>query len=92
MPSISVFEASAVAALGLVYSLRRMQTTWEKAREQWQVEVREDGRKTLKVTEELVRWIVKVSAEKPVKEDEGVGRRRRAREAVERVREALRKM
>lgn len=91
MPTISVFEAGAIAALGLVYSLRRMQKVWEKAREDWQVEVREDGRKTLKFTEDLVRWIVKGS-EKNVEDSESVMRRRRAREAIEKVREVLKKL
>jgi len=91
MPTVSVFEAGVIAALGLVYSLRRMQKVWEGARADWQVEVREEGRKTLKFTEDMVRWIVKGSAKKVV-ESEGVAQRRRARDAVERVREVLRKM
>jgi hypothetical protein len=90
-PTVSVFEAGAIAALGLVYSLRHMQKVWEEARANWQVEVREEGRKTLKFTEELVRWIVR-GCEETVEENEGVVRRKRARDAVERVRDVLRKM
>jgi hypothetical protein len=88
LPTFSVFEAGAIAALGFTYSLRRLQKLWEKARENWQVEVREEGRKTLKVTEDTVRLIVE-RTKKPVEEGEGVVERRRAREGVENVRKAL---
>ncbi|KAH7071303.1 hypothetical protein BKA63DRAFT_517701 [Paraphoma chrysanthemicola] len=91
--SFSVFEASAVAALGLTFSLRRMQKLWEGAREVWEGTAREEGRLTLKKTEEVVRMIVKAEERRraglTVDEDEGVKERRKAREAVKKVREAL---
>ncbi|USP72848.1 hypothetical protein yc1106_00122 [Curvularia clavata] len=89
MSSFSVFEASAVAALGLTFSLRRMQKIWEGARESWQVTVKEEGRRTLKSTEESVRFIIENTEKKEVAEPEDVAERRAAREAVLRVREAL---
>jgi hypothetical protein len=92
MPSLSLFEAGAIAALGLVYSLRRMQKHWENARAMWQIEVREEGRKTLKFTEEMVRWIVAARKQVKPEESERVQGLRRAREAVEKVRSALEKM
>lgn len=91
VPTFSVFEAGAIAAVGLTFSLRRLQKLWEKARETWQAEIREEGRKTLKVTEDTVRLIVQ-SSQKPVLEGEGVEERRRAREMVGRVRDALNKV
>lgn len=91
--SFSVFEASAVAALGLTFSLRRMQKLWEGAREVWEGTAREEGRLTLKRTEEVVRMIVKAEERRraglTVGEDEGVKERREAREAIRKVREAL---
>jgi hypothetical protein len=97
MPSVSLFEAGAVAALGLVFSLRRMQTLWEGARSKWRVDVREEGRRTLKGTEEGVRLIVRGTGgrdgmEVVEDEDAGVVERRAAREAVGRVRRALERM
>lgn len=89
MYSFSVFEASAVAALGLTFSLRRMQKIWEGAREAWQMTVKEEGRRTLKSTEESVRFIIENTEKKEVAEPEDVTERRAAREAVKRVREAL---
>ena len=91
--SFSVFEGAAVGVLGLTFSLRRMQRLWEGARETWEATVREEGRRTLKTTEELVRFIIctkdRDDAMGGVVEEEGVLERRKAREAVGRVRQAL---
>lgn len=90
--SCSVFEASAVAALGLTFSLRRMQKMWEGARDSWQGTVREEGRRTLKATEDLVRLIIRSKEQGKLVVDEGAVERRQAREAVKAVREALANM
>ena len=90
--SCSMFEASAVAALGLTFSLRRMQKLWEGARESWQGTVREEGRRTLKATEDLVRFIIRSREQGEVHVDEGAVERRQVREAVKAVREALARM
>jgi hypothetical protein len=95
MSSFSLFEASAIGVLGLTYSLRRMQKLWEGARESWEGTAREEGRRTLKSTEDLVRMIIRTKEREShgvVGEDEGVKERRLAREAVRKVREALEKM
>lgn len=52
--STSVYEAGAVAALGTVWSLKRMQNKWEKARRFWEGEVREEGRKAVRGVEGAV--------------------------------------
>ncbi len=49
-----VYEAGAVAALGVVYSLGRMQKKWETARRFWEGDVREEGRKAVRAVEESV--------------------------------------
>jgi hypothetical protein len=46
-----VYESGAVAALGIVWSLRRMQGKWEAARKFWEGEIREEGRKAVRGTE-----------------------------------------
>lgn len=96
MSSLSVFEAAAVGVLGLTISLRRMQKLWEGAREMWEGTIREEGRRTLKGTEEAVRTIIRSKEREDaglgVIEDEGVKERRAAREAVAKVREALEKL
>jgi hypothetical protein len=52
--STSVYEAGAVAALGIVWSLKRMQRKWETARKFWEGEVREEGRKAVRGVEGTV--------------------------------------
>jgi hypothetical protein len=65
-----------------------MQKLWEGARESWEDTLREEGRRTLKGTEERVRFIIRNGGKEYV-EDESVAERRAAREAVTKVREAL---
>ncbi|KAL1970936.1 hypothetical protein VTN77DRAFT_2770 [Rasamsonia byssochlamydoides] len=83
--STSMYEACTVAAVGLIYSLRRQQKKWETARTFWEKEVRETGRKALIETEHLLRTLIR---------DGGRGRMEdltetRARAAIERARKAL---
>ncbi|KAI1326806.1 hypothetical protein F5Y16DRAFT_373433 [Xylariaceae sp. FL0255] len=52
--STTLYEAGAVAALGIVWSMKRMQKQWEAAREFWEGEVREEGRKAVKSAEEAM--------------------------------------
>ncbi|RFU81232.1 hypothetical protein TARUN_979 [Trichoderma arundinaceum] len=86
--SSTVFEGGAVAALGVVYSLGRMQKKWETAREFWEGEVREEGRKAVRAAEESAAEVLdgvqqnKLSAQR-VKELE------RASELVAKAEDAL---
>ncbi|KAI1405729.1 hypothetical protein F4819DRAFT_377341 [Hypoxylon fuscum] len=50
----TLYEAGAVAALGIAWSLRRMQKQWETARQFWEGEVREEGRKAVRGVEGVV--------------------------------------
>ncbi|KAF7551477.1 hypothetical protein G7Z17_g4970 [Cylindrodendrum hubeiense] len=67
--SSTVFEAGAVAALGIMWSLSQLQKKWESARGFWEGEVREEGRKAVRGAEESVAEVlgggklVKVSTE-----------------------------
>ncbi|KAJ1329616.1 hypothetical protein MN608_06352 [Microdochium nivale] len=47
----SAYEAGAVAAIGIVWSLRHLQTRWESARRFWEGEIREEGRKAVRGVE-----------------------------------------
>jgi hypothetical protein len=57
--STSMFEAGAIAALGLVWSLRRLQKGWEGARAKWEGAVREEGRRSVRQTEAEVGPVIK---------------------------------
>ncbi|PNY28898.1 Uncharacterized protein TCAP_01182 [Tolypocladium capitatum] len=87
----SLYEAGAVAALGIAYSLGRMQKKWETARGFWEGEVREEGRKAVRAAEESVATVL---------EDGGASRTvgeqmeelQRARDLVARAEDALARM
>ena len=84
--STSLYEAGAVAAVGIVWSLRRMQTRWETARKFWEGEVREEGRKAVRGVEGVVGDVLGEPS-KPLEVDVEVVK---AKEAVQRAQNALR--
>lgn len=55
----SPYEAGAIAAVGLVWSLRRLQRRWEDARSTWEEQIREDGKRVLRHMEEVTREAVR---------------------------------
>jgi hypothetical protein len=83
--STTLYEAGAVAALGIVWSLRRMQGKWETARKFWEGEVREEGRKAVRAVEGVVGDALTASNQ-PL---EGNAELEKAKEAVERAKAAL---
>ena len=87
----SIYEVGAIVAVGLVWSLRRLQTKWEKARSTWQAQIREIGRAVLRHLEEVARQDVREGGMGDVDEF-GRKDRRAAREAVARVERALEEM
>ena len=88
-PTASVYESCTLAALGLIYSLRRQQKRWAPARTLWEDEVRETGRTSLKETEEELRTSIRQGG-KPVEplennSEEQVEKIKKARRALEEV-------
>jgi len=82
-PSLSLLEAGAAGALGLVWSLRRMQKRWEEGRKAWEGEVSEAGRVVLRETEERFRALIDNGGRRHgEKEVEGAQERNMARKAV----------
>ncbi|KAK1998824.1 hypothetical protein LX36DRAFT_17772 [Colletotrichum falcatum] len=86
----SVYEAGAVAALGVMWSLRRMQTKWETARAYWEGEVREEGRKAVRGVEQSVAGALDGSREGAA--IEGAEELRKARKLVEKAEDALKRL
>jgi hypothetical protein len=84
-------EAGAVAALGLVWSLRRMQTKWGAKRNEFELAVRENGRRVLAEVEGQLRGVVSRGGRVAVR-PEDVATWQRARDGVDGAREALSKM
>ncbi|KAF6837117.1 hypothetical protein CPLU01_03229 [Colletotrichum plurivorum] len=89
----SIYEAGAVLALGVVWSLRNMQKKWETARTYWEGEVREEGRKAVRGVEQSVAEALEGRPEAEEGRDvEGAEELRRARELVEKAEDALRRL
>ncbi|KAK7993904.1 Pro-apoptotic serine protease [Apiospora arundinis] len=94
-----LYEAGAVAALGIVWSLRRMQKQWEAARLYWEGEVREEGRKAVRGVEVSVAHVLDNdaaargdSAAADITARQAEAELRRARELVDRATMALEKL
>jgi hypothetical protein len=83
-------EAGAVAALGLVWSLRRMQTKWGSKRSEFEIAVRENGRRVLAEVEGQLRVIVSRGGQVNVRVED-VQTWQRARDGVDGARRALEK-
>lgn len=83
--STGLYEAGAVAALGIVWSLRRMQGKWEAARKFWEGEVREEGRKAVRGVEGTANDLLNIP-DQPVEVDPAL---QKANEAVYRAKDAL---
>lgn len=83
-------EAGAVASLGLVWSLRRMQKKWGAKRQEFEVSVKENGRRVLSEVEGQLRQIVSQNGRVAV-QPEDVQAWQRARDGVHRARDALSK-
>lgn len=73
-----------MAAFGLVWGLRRVQRIWERARVDWEGEVKEKGRlvvrDTVGVFEEVLKGVKRIEEARVVEEG---GERREARAAVQ---------
>ncbi|KAJ5688886.1 hypothetical protein N7462_003278 [Penicillium macrosclerotiorum] len=87
IPSASIYESCTLAAVGLIYSMRRQQKKWDAARDFWEEEVRDEGRTSLRETEALLRKIVRDGG----RDAEDVTDHR-ARDAISRARKALEKV
>lgn len=84
--STGLYEACTIAAVGLMYSLRRQQVKWETARSLWQAEVREKGRTALIETEQVLRQLIRDGPSLP---RNGESAEERAKMVIARARKAL---
>lgn len=83
--STGLYECGAVAALGIVWSLRKMQAKWETARKFWEGEVREEGRKAVRGVESVVGDVL-ITSQPSLGGDAEL---QKAQEAVDRAEAAL---
>ncbi|KAK1833285.1 hypothetical protein QBC39DRAFT_49020 [Podospora conica] len=89
LSGFGVYEAGSIAALGVVWGLTNLQRGWERARAQWEDEVRVRGRQALQLTEQsMMTTLVRATAGKEGGGEER-GRLERLRGVVERAEEAF---
>ncbi|KAH8908645.1 hypothetical protein BR93DRAFT_925731, partial [Coniochaeta sp. PMI_546] len=87
------YEAGAVAALGIVWSMRRLQKKWEAARAYWEGEVREEGRKAVRATEASVGEVFERAKRREAQEGKDVLEEvRKVRAMVEEAEDALQRL
>ncbi|KAK0719909.1 hypothetical protein B0H67DRAFT_486306 [Lasiosphaeris hirsuta] len=89
LSAFGAYESGAVAALGLVWSLGRLQRKWEVARDFWESEVREEGRKAIRATEASVAEVLDRATKSQDSRIEQLDELRRARAIIQRGEEAL---
>ena len=85
----SLYEAGVIAAFGVVYSAQRLQRKWEGARRVWKETVREEGKRVLRTAEKGWRGYIEQGGAEVSDRSFEVQERKAAREAVQRVRDAL---
>ncbi|KAK0651683.1 hypothetical protein B0T16DRAFT_387070 [Cercophora newfieldiana] len=89
LSAFGAYESGAIAALGLVWSLRRLQQKWETARDFWEGEVREEGRKAIRATEASIAQVLERASKSRSSEVEALDELRKAREIIQRAEDAL---
>jgi hypothetical protein len=65
LSAVGAYECGAIAALGIALSFRRFQRRWDTAREFWEGEVREEGRKAIRATEASIAEVLDKAATTP---------------------------
>ncbi|GAM84018.1 hypothetical protein ANO11243_020090 [Dothideomycetidae sp. 11243] len=86
-----IYEAGAVAGLGLVWALRRLQRRWGEDRSAFEGDVREQGRLVLGEIESLLRKTVREDKRPAVRAEDSLAWRE-ARIAIDTAREELKKL
>ena len=84
----SIYESGTIAALGLVYSMRRLQKRWEEVRASWKEGIRDQGRTALRAVENSWGNVIREGGKQGIDET-NLEERKRAKEAVARVRSIL---
>ena len=87
-PALTIYEAGAVAALGLGWSMRHVQKSWEGMRTLWAMDLKERGRHALRDTEEGLKTAILRGANSRPDAGEAADRAK-ARDAVEQARQSL---
>ncbi|KAK3373599.1 hypothetical protein B0T24DRAFT_269821 [Lasiosphaeria ovina] len=89
LSALGAYECGAIAALGIVWSLRRLQKKWDAARDFWEGEVREEGRKAVRASEASIAEVLDRATKSQGDGFELLGELRRAKDIIQRAEGAL---
>jgi hypothetical protein len=84
----TVYEAGIVAAVGLVWSARRMQTKWETAKSVWKDAIRAEGKRALNAIETNYKELIREGA-KPKMNTAALEEQAKISEAIAATKQAL---
>jgi len=87
----SIYESATIVALGTAYALRKMQSDWQTQCKALEDGLLDGGRTVLRQTEERMRELVKDGG-KVIEDDVEIRTRNEASEAVEKAKQALKKL
>ncbi|KAK3378264.1 hypothetical protein B0H63DRAFT_398165 [Podospora didyma] len=89
LSAYGAYECGAIAALGIIWSLRRLQKKWDAAREFWEGEVLEEGRKAVRASEVSIAEVLNRATKSRGDQFELLDELTKAREIIQRAEEAL---
>ncbi|KXX78923.1 hypothetical protein MMYC01_205115 [Madurella mycetomatis] len=92
LSALGAYECGAIAALGIVLSFKRLQQKWDAAREYWEGEVREEGRKAIRASEVSIAKVLDEASKPPDGGATDLGELRKAEEIIKRAENALARM
>jgi hypothetical protein len=95
LSALGAYECGAIAALGIALSFRRFQRKWDAAREYWEGEVREEGRKAIRAAEASVAEVLDKACKTPDPQADRSAQLeelRKVEEIIKRAEEALARM
>jgi hypothetical protein len=95
LSALGAYESGAIAAVGIIFSFRRFQQKWDAAREYWEGELREEGRKAIRASEASVADVLEQAGKPQGPNEERIAHLkelRKAEEIITRAEEALERM
>jgi hypothetical protein len=95
LSAFGAYECGAIVALGIALSFRRFQRKWDAAREYWEDEVREEGRKAIRAAETSVAEVLDKAGKTPDPQADRSAQLeelRKVEEIIKRAEEALARM
>ncbi|GAB1314207.1 hypothetical protein MFIFM68171_04417 [Madurella fahalii] len=92
LSALGAYECGAIAALGIVLSFRRLQQKWDAAREYWEGEVREEGRKAIRASEASIANVLDEASKPRDSRRADLEELRKAEEIIKRAEDALARM